>query len=276
MQNWSSRFVMAQASSTSEPMATIPDLRGKVVLITGASTGIGAAAAHAFGRNGAKVAINYRQSQTEAEQVADAVRQLGGEALLVQKDVILPEAASEIVRKTVEAFGRLDVLINNAGALIRRTPVADYTDEYVDAVLELNVKQVVRFMREAAVQMRRQGGGGAIVNVSSIAARHGGGPGSVIYAAAKGFVATATRGWAKELVRDRIRVNAVSPGVIMTPFHERYSTAEQLAAMQTTIPMDRLGTPDECVGAFLYLASEALSGYVTGQIIEVNGGQYMP
>ena len=98
----------------------------------------------------------------------------------------------------------------------------------------------------------------------------------MIYAAAKGFVATATRGWAKELVRDRIRVNAVSPGVIMTPFHERYSTAEQLAAMQATIPMDRLGTPDECVGAFLYLASEALSGYVTGQIIEVNGGQYMP
>ena len=134
------------------------------------------------------------------------------------------------------------MLINNAGALIKRTPVADYTDDFVDAVLELNVKQVVRFMREAAVQMRKQGGGGSIINVSSIAARHGGGPGSVIYAAAKGFVATATRGWAKELVRDRIRVNAVSPGVIMTPFHERYSTAEQLAAMQATIPMDRLGT----------------------------------
>ena len=168
------------------------------------------------------------------------------------------------------------MLVNNAGALIKRTPVADYTDEFVDAVLELNVKQVVRFMREGAVQMRKQGGGGSIVNVSSIAARHGGGPGSVIYAAAKGFVATATRGWAKELVRDRIRVNAVSPGVIMTPFHERYSTAEQLAAMQATIPMDRIGTPDECVGAFLYLASDAMSGYVTGQILEVNGGQYMP
>jgi len=98
----------------------------------------------------------------------------------------------------------------------------------------------------------------------------------VIYAAAKGFVATATRGWAKELVKDKIRVNAVSPGVIMTPFHERYSTPEQLATMQKTIPMDRLGTPDECVGAFLYLASEQMSGYVTGQLIEVNGGQYMP
>ncbi len=256
--------------------ALVPDLKGKAVLITGGSTGIGAAAARAFGQNGAKVALNFNANAEEAGKVAADIERAGGKAVLVRGDVTKSEVAAQVVAETVKAFGRLDVLINNAGALIKRTPVADYTDAYVDAVLELNVKQVVRFMREAAVQMRRQGGGGAIVNVSSIAARHGGGPGSVIYAAAKGFVATATRGWAKELVRDRIRVNAVSPGVIMTPFHERYSTAEQLAAMQTTIPMDRLGTPDECVGAFLYLASEALSGYVTGQIIEVNGGQYMP
>ena len=123
--------------------------------------------------------------------------------------------------------------------------------------------------------MRVQGGG-SIINLASIAARHGGGPGSVLYAATKGFVATATRGWAKELVGDRIRVNAVSPGVIMTPFHDRYSTAEQLAAMQATIPMGRLGLAEECAGAFLYLASEQLSGYVTGQVLEVNGGQFMP
>jgi 3-oxoacyl-[acyl-carrier protein] reductase len=256
--------------------ALVPDLKGKAVLITGGSTGIGAAAARAFGQNGAKVALNFNANAEEAGKVAADIERAGGKAVLVRGDVTKSDVAAQVVAETVKAFGRLDVLINNAGALIKRTPVADYTDDYVDAVLELNVKQVVRFMREAAVQMRRQGGGGAIVNVSSIAARHGGGPGSVIYAAAKGFVATATRGWAKELVRDRIRVNAVSPGVIMTPFHERYSTAEQLAAMQTTIPMDRLGTPDECAGAFLYLASEALSGYVTGQIIEVNGGQYMP
>jgi 3-oxoacyl-[acyl-carrier protein] reductase len=256
--------------------ALVPDLKGKAILITGGSTGIGAAAARAFGQNGAKVALNFNANAEEAGKVAADIERAGGKAVLVRGDVTKGDVAPRCVAETVKAFGRLDVLINNAGALIKRTPVADYTDEYVDAVLELNVKQVVRFMREAAVQMRRQGGGGAIVNVSSIAARHGGGPGSVIYAAAKGFVATATRGWAKELVRDRIRVNAVSPGVIMTPFHERYSTAEQLAAMQTTIPMDRLGTPDECAGAFLYLASEALSGYVTGQIIEVNGGQYMP
>jgi 3-oxoacyl-[acyl-carrier protein] reductase len=267
---------MTQALPASEPTAVIPDLRDKVVVITGASTGIGAAAARAFGRNGAKVAINYRQSHEEAEGVAEAVRQLGGEAVLVQKDVVLPEAPAQILRRTVEAFGRLDVLINNAGALIRRTPVADYTDEYLDALLDLNVKQIVRLVREGVVQMRAQGGGGSIINLSSIAARHGGGPGSVLYAATKGFVATATRGWAKELTQDRIRVNAVSPGVIMTPFHDRFSTPEQLTAMQATIPMGRLGLAEECAGAFLYLASEQMSGYVTGQTIEVNGGQYMP
>jgi 3-oxoacyl-[acyl-carrier protein] reductase len=256
--------------------ASVPDLAGKAILITGASTGIGAAAARAFGRNRARVGINFNASRAEAEAVAADIDASGGEAVLIQGDVTHPEAAGAIMAEAVRAFGRVDVLVNNAGALIKRTPVDQYSDDFIDAVLELNVKQVVRFMREGAVQMRGQGGGGSIINVSSIAARHGGGPGSVIYAAAKGFVSTATRGWAKELVRDGIRVNAVSPGVIVTPFHERYSTAEQLTAMQATIPMNRLGTAEECVGAFLYLASEQLSGYVTGQIVEVNGGQYMP
>ena len=130
-------------------------------------------------------------------------------------------------------------------------------------------------MREVIPVMRRQKQGN-VINVSSIAARHGGGAGAIVYAGAKGFVATATRGWAKELVADGIRVNAVSPGVITTPFHERYSSPEQLKAMQATIPMNRLGTADECAGTFVYLASDAMSGYVTGQVIEVNGGQYMP
>ena len=263
-------------SPTMQVSAVLPDLKGKVVLITGGSTGIGAAAARAFGRNGAKVGVNFNSSRSEAEAVVADVEANGGEGVLVQGDVRQPDAAARIMADAVDAFGRIDVLVNNAGALVKRTPVSEYTDDFLDAVLELNVKQVARFMREAAVQMRNQGGGGSIINVSSIAARHGGGPGSVIYAAAKGFISTATRGWAKELVKDGIRVNAVSPGVIVTPFHERYSTAEQLAAMQATIPMNRLGEAEECVGAFLYLASEQLSGYVTGQIIEVNGGQYMP
>jgi 3-oxoacyl-[acyl-carrier protein] reductase len=115
-----------------------------------------------------------------------------------------------------------------------------------------------------------------IVNTSSIAARNGGGPGSGLYASSKAFVSNLTRGLAKELAKDRIRVNAVSPGVILTPFHERFSTPEQVAAQTATIPLGRAGAAEDCVGAYLFLLSEALSGYVTGQILEVNGGQLMP
>jgi 3-oxoacyl-[acyl-carrier protein] reductase len=256
-------------------MPPFSDLNGKAILITGASTGIGAAAARGFGALGAKVAVHYNASREEAETVLADIQAQGGEAVLVSGDVTQPEVPAQVIAATLEAFGRLDVLINNAGALIRRVPTIDGDDAFIEAILNLHVKQVIRFVREGAAVMRRQGGG-TIINVSSIAARNGGGPGSVLYAAAKGFVATATRGWAKEFVRDRIRVNAVSPGVIMTPFHERFSTAEQLEAMQAMIPMNRLGTAEECVGAFLYLASERASSYVTGQMIEVNGGQYMP
>jgi 3-oxoacyl-[acyl-carrier protein] reductase len=253
----------------------IDDLKDKVVLITGASTGIGAAAARAFGAQGARVAVHYNASRSAAEAVAQDIRKAGAESTLVAGDVMKSGAAKDIVDKVVARFGRLDVLINNAGGLVKRTPIVEYTDEFVDAVIALNVKQVVAFVREGAIAMRRQGGGN-IINVTSIAARHGGGPGSVIYAATKGFVSTATRGWAKELVSDRIRVNAISPGVIMTPFHERFSSPELLKSMQATIPMNRLGEPDECSGAFLFLASETMSGYITGQIIEINGGQLMP
>jgi 3-oxoacyl-[acyl-carrier protein] reductase len=251
------------------------DLKNKAILVTGASTGIGAGAARAFGAHGARVAVHYNSSKAEAEQVAADVRAAGGEAITVAGDVTRHEDVRRIVAETLAAFGRIDVLVNNAGGLVKRTPIAEYTDDFVDQVLTLNVKQVVWFMTEV-VPIRRRQGGGNIVNVSSIAARTGGGPGSIIYAGSKGFVATATRGWAKELVKDRIRVNAVSPGVIMTPFHERFSTPELLKSMQATIPMNRLGEPDECSGAFLFLASDAMSSYVTGQIVEINGGQLMP
>ena len=180
-----------------------------------------------------------------------------------------------IVAETLAAFGRIDVLINNAGGMLGRIKIEDYTVEHINRVLALNCTQVALFMREVIPVMRRQKSGN-VINVTSIAARHGGGGGAILYAGAKGFVSTVTHGWAKEVVGDGIRVNAVSPGVITTPFHDRYSTAEQLKAMQATIPMNRLGSADECAGTFLYLASDAMSGYVTGQVIEVNGGQYMP
>ena len=254
-------------------MAT--DLKNKVVLITGASTGIGAAAARAFAEQGSKVVVHYNASKDAADKVAREVKSAGGEALLVGGDVTKSANVRRIVADALAGFGRIDVLVNNAGGLVQRTKIEDYSEDFLHQVLDLKVIQVAMFMHEVVPAMRKQGGGN-IINVSSIAARHGGGPGSVIYAAAKGFVSTATHGWARELVKDNIRVNALSPGVITTPFHERYSTAEQLKAMQATIPMNRLGTAEECAGTFIYLASDAMSGYVTGQVIEVNGGQYMP
>ena len=254
-------------------MAT--DLKNKVVLITGASTGIGAAAARAFAEHGSKVAVHYNASKEAAEKVAREVKSAGGEALLVGGDVTKSANVKRIVADTLAGFGRIDVLVNNAGGLVQRTKIEDYSEDFLHQVLDLNVIQVAMFMHEVVPAMRKQGGGN-IINVSSIAARHGGGGGAIVYAGAKGFISTATKGWAKELVGDKIRVNAVSPGVITTPFHERYSTAEQLKAMQATIPMNRLGTAEETAGTFIYLASDAMSGYVTGQVIEVNGGQYMP
>jgi 3-oxoacyl-[acyl-carrier protein] reductase len=252
-----------------------PDLKDKVVLITGASTGIGAAAARAFARLGSRLAIHYHTNRTAAEGVAADVRAAGTEALLVGGDVTQYADVKRIVAETLAAFGSIDVLINNAGGLVKRTRIEDYNEEFLQQVIALNVTQVAMFMHEVIPPMRRQKRGN-VINVSSIAARHGGGAGAIIYAGAKGFISTATHGWAKELVGDGIRVNAVSPGVVATPFHERYSTPEQLKAMQATIPMNRLGTPEECAGTFVYLASDAMSGYVTGQVIEVNGGQYMP
>jgi len=251
------------------------DLKGKAVLITGASTGIGAAAARAFARVGSRVAIHYNASRDAAEAVAADINGAGGEATLVHGDVMVEADVKRIVRDSVAAFGRVDVLINNAGGMLGRVRIEDYTVEHIDRVLALNCTQVALFMREVVPLMRRQKSGN-VINVTSIAARHGGGGGAILYAGAKGFVSAVTHGWAKEVVGDGIRVNALSPGVITTPFHDRYSTADQLKAMQAMIPMNRLGSADECAGTLLYLASDAMSGYVTGQVIEVNGGQYMP
>jgi 3-oxoacyl-[acyl-carrier protein] reductase len=251
------------------------DLKGKVVLITGASTGIGAAAALAFARLGSRLVIHYNASRDAAQAVATACKALGAEAVLTGGDVTRSSEVKRIVAEAISAYGRIDVLINNAGGMLGRVKIEDYTEEQIGRVLALNVTQVAMFMREVIPMMRKQKSGN-VINVTSIAARNGGGGGAVLYAGAKGFVSTVTRGWAKEVVGDGIRVNAVSPGVIVTPFHERYSTAEQLKAMQATVPMNRLGSADECAGTFVYLASDEFSSYVTGQVIEVNGGQYMP
>lgn len=257
------------------PETLAPDLAGKSVLITGASTGIGAAAARLFARAGCRIAIHYNASLNRAEEVAADVRFAGAEAFLVGGDLRTSKKAREVVDAAAAHYGGVDVLINNAGGLVRRVPVAEIDDAFFDAVIDLNVRSLVAAC-SAVVPHMRKAGRGNIINVTSIAARTGGGAGAVIYASAKGFVSTFTHGLAKEVVSDNIRVNAVSPGVIVTPFHERYSTPAMLEAFKATIPMNRLGTAEECAGSFLYLASDALSGFVTGQILEVNGGQAMP
>ena len=243
---------------------------------TGASTGIGAAVARAYAARGVRVAVHYNRSAGQANEVVGAITAAGGEAFALQGDVRDTEAIRRVVRETIARWGAIDILVNNAGSLVKRVPIAEFDDALFDDVLHINARSVLAFCREVVPLMRAQGRGGSIINVSSVAARHGGGPGAYLYAGAKGFVSTATRGLAKELAPDKIRVNAVSPGVIQTPFHDQFSTPQMLESFKATIPMARIGEPDDCVGAFLYLASQQLSSYVTGQILEVNGGQYMP
>ena len=253
---------------------TIPDLAAKAVLITGASTGIGAALAKAFAAQGASVGVHYNSSKAEADAVASSIIEAGGKAVVVRADASRSAEIARAVEETAAAFGRLDGLINNAGGMVGRMAYAEMTDDYYDKVMDLNGRSVIAASRAAIPHLKRQGG--FIINTSSIAARNGAGNGAGLYGSSKALVSNITRGMAKELIGFGIRVNAIAPGVIDTPFHERYSTEAQMKAMLATIPQGRVGTAQDCVGAYLFLASEALSGYIIGQVIEVNGGQLMP
>lgn len=255
-------------------MLTIPDLSGKALLITGASTGIGAALAKAFAAQGAAVGVHYNSSKDAAEAVASAIQQAGGKAVLIRADAAKSADMVRAVEEAAAAFGRLDGLINNAGGMVGRMAYAEMDDDYYDKVMNLNARSVIAASRAAIPHLKRQGG--FIINTTSIAARNGASNGAGLYGSSKAMVSNITRGMAKELIGFGIRVNAVAPGVIDTPFQERYSTEAQLKAMLATIPQGRLGTAEDCVGAYLFLASQALSGYIIGQVIEVNGGQLMP
>ena len=247
------------------------DLTGQRAIVTGASTGIGRAIAIALAGAGADVAIHYGSSRKEAEETARAVESKGRRAVLVQGDFRDPAAAGKAVEAAVRELGEpIDILVNNAGSLVGRSAVEDMDAELWDEVIALNLSSVF-FATKAALPHLSQGA--RIVNVSSIAARHGGGPGAFAYAAAKGGVMTLTRGLAKELAPRNIRVNAIAPGVIETPFHDKFSTPELLESFRKGIPLGRLGTAEECAGAVLYLVSP-LASYVTGQSIDINGGQW--
>ncbi len=254
--------------------AAVYGLKDKAVLITGAGSGIGAAVARGFARSGAKVAIHYRTNRKGAEEIAKAIHDTGGQTTLVSGDMRCVDQTRDAVRKTIEAFGRLDVLVNNAGAMVKRVAPADVTDEIFDEVIDVNCRSVV-MMSRAAIPVFKDQKSGNIINVSSVAARFGGAGGAGLYASSKGFVLTYTRNLARELAADGIRVNQVVPGLISTPFHEGITSTEQMNQLKSMIPLGRVGLAEDCVGAFLFLAADTMSGYVTGQSIDVNGGQFM-
>ena len=252
----------------------LEDIRGKAVLITGASTGIGAAAALEFGRLGANVAVHYNKNKEAAEDVCAAITKLGVKAIAIGGDLGVPGTAKKVVAETAMQLGRLDILLNNAGAMIRRAPIMELDGDLYEAAMNLNVKSVIEASQAAVPHMEKQGGG-AIINVGSIAGSDGGGPGSGHYACAKAYVHNLTRHMARDLASRKIRVNAISPGVIETAFHAA-TPSERMEAMKKAVPMGRAGTPEDCVGPILFLASTSMGGYVTGQILQVNGGQFMP
>ena len=249
------------------------DLTGKVALVTGASSGIGAATAEVFAGLGAQVAISYHQNERGAERVRDAIARAGGKVLAIRADVRRSEQIASLVRGATDELGPIDILVNNAGSLIERQTILELTKERWDEVLNLNLKSAMLCSQAVAASLiERQTG--AIINVVSIAGRTGGGPGAGAYSVTKAGLITLTKSLAKELAPHGVRVNAISPGVIDTPFHEVFSTPEMMVNFVATIPLGRVGTAAECASVIAFLASDAAS-YVVGETVEVNGGQLM-
>ena len=254
-------------------MQNYMDLSGSVALVTGASSGIGAATALVFADLGAKVALGYFHNEKGAFETRDRIRASGGTAMAVRADLHRPEEARKIVSATASELGPIDILVNNAGSLVRRMKIGEITEESWDDVMDLNLKSAAFCTQEVVPSMieRKKG---TIINIVSIAGRNGGGPGAGVYAAAKAALIALTKSQAKELAPHGIRVNAVSPGVIDTPFHEVFSTPEMIRNFVKGIPLGRTGKPSECASAIAFLASQAAS-YIAGETIEVNGGQLM-
>jgi len=249
------------------------DSDSPVCLVTGASSGIGAATACAFADRGYRVALHYNSNEDGARRTAEAIEKRGGKASLFQADLSFAESARRLVDQTLARCGRIDVLVNNAGSLVARKPFLEVTEEFWQQVLDVNLNSAFWVTRAVAPHMveRRSG---VIVNVSSIAARNGGGPGAIPYATSKAALTCFTKGLSRELIAYGIRVNAVNPGVILTPFHETFTTEERMKAMVAMIPQGRPGAAQEISGVIVFLASDTAS-HIIGESIEINGGMLM-
>jgi NAD(P)-dependent dehydrogenase (short-subunit alcohol dehydrogenase family) len=244
------------------------------MLITGASRGIGAATARLAARQGYALCLNYHQREDAANQVLEQVRDAGVSAITVKADVADEDQVSAMFEVIDREFGRLDVLVNNAGMLEQQMRLEQMDAARWARVLGANVMGSFLCAREAIKRMSTQHGGqgGSIINLSSIAARLGA-PGEYIdYAAAKGAIDSMTVGLAREVAGEGIRVNAVRPGIIHTDIHASGGEPERIERLKASVPMGRGGQPEEIAEAILWLASEQAS-YTTGALLDVSGGR---
>lgn len=242
---------------------------GKVALVTGGGRDIGRSVSERLAREGAKVVVNYRNDEAAAKETLASIEAAGGTALLYRADVTQSAEVFGLVEATCAAFGdRIDVLVNVAGGMIARKTLAEMDEAFFDAVMDLNLKSTFLVTKAAVPHMTK---GGAIVNLSSLAGRDGGGPGASIYATSKGAIMTLTRGLAKELGPQGIRVNALCPGLIGTSFHDIFSKPEGRAAVAGNTPLRREGTPDDVAAAVAFLASDD-AAFLTGTNVDINGG----
>ena len=244
-------------------------LKGKVAVVTGGARDIGRAISVGLAKEGAKVVVNYYNSETGAHETLAEIKALGGEAIAVKADVDNLSEVKNLKAKTVEAFGEtVDILVNNAGGLFARKSLQEFDESFYDLVMNVNFKATVFIMQAFEPLM---GEGSSIINLSSQAARDGGGGGSSLYASSKGAVTTFSRAMAKELGPKGIRVNAVCPGLIATKFHDDFTKNEIRKMVAGKTPLRREGSAEEVADLVVYLASDN-SSFVNGANFDINGG----
>ncbi|MGB3327452.1 MAG: SDR family NAD(P)-dependent oxidoreductase [Thermomicrobiales bacterium] len=246
------------------------ELQDRVVLVTGGASGIGRGICEAFGQEGALIAFTWYSNESGAAETVATIQAGGGKAIAIHSDLAEPSEAKRVVDKVVAEFGRLDVVVANAGGLLQRSPIETCTLELWNRALAVNLTSTFLTCQAAIPALKETRG--SIVTVSSLAAHDGGGAGSGHYAAAKGGVLTFTKALAKELGPTGVRVNSVAPGLIGTQFHDRFSSAEGRLATVGRTPLAREGTPADVASVVVFLASPR-SSFLTGEVIEVNGGQ---
>nr|WP_314433764.1 glucose 1-dehydrogenase [uncultured Brevundimonas sp.] len=246
-------------------------LENKVAIVTGGGRDIGRDVSRVLAREGAKVVINFANDEAAAAETLDGIRAAGGEAIVHRADVTTAAGVASLVAAAEAAYGaKVDILVNLAGGMVERRPLADIDEDFFDKVMTLNLKSAYLMTRAVAPLMAE---GGSIINFASLAGRDGGGPGAAIYATSKGALMTFTRAMAKELGPRGVRVNSLCPGMIATSFHDIFTKDEVRAAVAASTPLRRQGRPEEVAETVAYLASDAAS-FVTGVNLDINGGLF--